>query len=230
MEEFLPLLEHTALFEGLSGEEIAALCRTFHCRMAYYPKGSVILRRGEPVRRAGVVLCGSVRAERNDADGVMHVVARHGARSLFGDVLCASRVRKSPVDIVAAEDTRVLFVPCAELMYAHEDGGAELTRVRLNLLFELAEKYWTLNRQIDYLRAPTLRAKLARRLLMERNEQGSDAFTLSGTRETLAAELGVNRSALSRELGAMMRGGMLRARRGRFELLDVPALERSANE
>lgn len=231
MEEFLPVLERTALFEGLTRGEIAALCRAFGCRSAYYPKGSIVLRRGEQVERAGVVLSGGVRAERNSADGTLSVVARHGAGALFGDVLTVSRGRKSPVDIVAAEDTAVLFVPLAALMEdASPECRAAQARVRLNLLSELSEKYWALNRRLEWLRAPTLRAKLARRLLMERREQGSDAFTLSGTRETLAAELGVNRSALSRELGGLVRGGLLTARRGRFELLDVAALEKIAGE
>lgn len=229
MEDFLPLLETTALFDGLSRAEIAALCGALRCRTAYYPKGSVILRRGERAGHAGVVLSGGVRAERNDADGTLHVVARHARGALFGDVLSVSRDRGSPVDVVAEEDTAVLFVPLAALM---EDGAPELcaarTRVRRNLLAELSEKYWALSRRLDWLRAATLRAKLARLLLYERRERGSDAFTLSGTRETLASELGVNRSALSRELGNMAREGLLTARRGRFALLDVEGLEKIA--
>ncbi len=225
MKDALALLERTALFEGLSREEIEALCRAFSCRRAYYEKGSVILRRGEEVESAGIVLSGGVRAERNGADGSLRIVARHGAGALFGDVLAVSRARKSPVDIVADEDTETLLVPLAALMRESAPECREAqARVRLNLLGSLAGKYWALNRQVELLRAPTLRARLARRLLDERRRQGSDAFTLSGTRETLAAELGVNRSALSRELGRMRRDGLLTAERGRFALLDVPAL------
>ena len=231
MEEFLPILERTVLFEGLTRGEIAALCRAFRCRSAYYPKGSVVLRRDERVEYAGVVLSGSVCAERNSPDGALRIVARHAAGALFGDVLTVSRGRRSPVDIVAAEDAAVLFVPLAALM---EDAAPECraaqVRVRLNLLSELSEKYWALNRRLDLLCAPTLRAKLARRLLLERREQGSDVFTLSGTRETLAAELGANRSALSRELGKLAREGVLTAQRGRFALLDPAALEKIAGE
>ena len=53
---------------------------------------------------------------------------------------------------------------------------------------------------------------------------------LSGTRETLAAELGVNRSALSRELGNMRRDGLIDFSRGRFTLLDPAALQKNAGE
>lgn len=229
MKDYLPTLQKTALFEGLCGAEIEALCAVLGCRRAFYPKGAVIFRRAERVETAGVVLSGGVRAESNASDGTLHIVAHQGMGALFGDVLSISRAAESPVDIVAAEDTEVLLIPLGALM---RDAGpacrGALERVRLNLLHALAEKYWALHRQIELLRAPTLRARLARRLLAERRERGSDSFTLSGTRETLAAELGVNRSALSRELGAMRREGLLRAERGSFTLLDVPRLYRCA--
>lgn len=229
MEKYLSVLKATALFEGLEAEEIEALCRALQCRSAHYLKGSVIVRRGERVERAGIVLSGAVRAERNGVDGALHVIAQHGVGGLFGDVLTVSHSGESPVDIVAAEESEVLFVPLAEIMGdgAAECGTAQI-RLRRNLLYALAEKYWALNRQVDILRAPTLRARLARRLLDERRTSGSDAFTLPGTRETLAAELGVNRSALCRELGAMRREKLLTAKRGVFVLLDVPALRRIA--
>ena len=231
MDDILPVLERTTLFDGVARREIAALCRAFGCRRAYYDKGGVILKRGGEVGSAGIVLSGSVRAERNSADGTLHVVARHGAGALFGDVLNVSRARTSPVDIVAAEDTEVLFVPLAALMGSESPGlGAAQTRVRLNLLAELSEKYWAQAERLALLRLPTLRAKLARLLLTARREQGGGTVTLSGTRETLAAELGVNRSALSRELGRMRREGLLDARRGRFTLLDPAALEKIAGE
>ena len=231
MEEDLSLLAETALFNGLALEEIRALCAAFHCRSVSYPRGSVILKRGDRVERAGIVLSGSVRAERNGPDGELRIVARHGARSLFGDVLTVSPRRRSPVDIVASEDTRVLLVPLAAIMRDEAPACREAqTRVRMNLLSGLSEKYWALSRQNELLRAPSLRAKLARRLLMERDARGSCRFRLPGTRETLAAELGVNRSSLSRELSRMAREGLLSARRDSFTLHDPEALERLAGE
>ncbi len=229
MKDYLPLLEKTALFEGIGRDGIAAICGAFPFRSAYYPKGSVVFRRDEPVKDAGIVLSGGVRAERNNTDGELRIIARHGVGALFGDVLTVSRARRSPVDVVAAEDTTVLFVPIIMLMRDEKPScAAALTRLRMNLLFELSEKYWELDRKVEVLRAQGLRAKLARRLLAEREAWGSDSFELPGTRETLAAELGVNRSALSRELGAMRREGLLAARRGAFTLLDAAELRRIA--
>ncbi len=231
MDKELKVLAQTPLFNGVSDRDIELLCRDLSCRRAYYEKGSVVLKRGAPVRSAGIVLSGAVQAERNSADGALNIVARHGAGELFGDVLNVSRERCSPVDIVAAEDTAVLHVPLDALM--GEDGAAEAavrTRVRLNLLSELSEKYWAQGDRVTLLRLPTLRAKLSCMLLIARREQRSDRVTIPGTREALASELGVNRSALSRELGRMQEDGLVEVRRGEFTLLDVAALQSNTGE
>ncbi len=226
MENYLPLLEHVPLFSGLTRAEIAALCRAFGCHSAYYEKDSVIWHRDERVRSAGIVLRGSVQAERNGADGTLHIVARHGAGALFGDILMSSQMQKSPVDIVTAEDSEVLFLPLEQIMREQDVGcpGAQ-TRFRLNLLAEISDKYWALYRRLSCLNAGDMRARIAQHLLFARDAEQSDSFVLPGTRETLAAELGVNRSALCRELGRMQRDGLIRVKRGRFSILDRSALE-----
>ena len=226
MDNYLPLLEHVPIFSGLSRDEIAALCRAFSCHSAYYEKGSVIWHRDERVSSAGIVLRGCVQAERNGSDGTLRIVARHSAGALFGDVLMSSQLQRSPVDIVTAEDSEVLFLPLVRIM---EDLNVEcreaLVRFRLNLLAEISNKYWALYRRLNYLSAGNMRARIAQYLLQIRAERKSDSFVLPLTRETLAAELGVNRSALCRELGRMQREGLLAVRRTSFTILDAAALE-----
>ncbi|MBQ2223597.1 MAG: winged helix-turn-helix domain-containing protein, partial [Oscillospiraceae bacterium] len=98
-------------------------------------------------------------------------------------------------------------------------------RFRLNLLAEISNKYWALYRRLNYLNAGNMRARIAQYLLQIRAERESDSFVLPLTRETLAGELGVNRSALCRELGRMQREGLLAVRRSSFTILDAAALE-----
>ena len=210
MEQFLTVLEELKLFAGIARDEIVPLCRTFGCYTAHYEKGTLLWSRGERVKAAGIVLSGCVQAEQNTADGVQRVVARHGVGSLFGDVLMSSQMQKSPVDILACEETQVLFLPLVNIM-RNSDGAtaAAQVRFRLNLLSEISDKYWALYRRISCLTAPTVRGRIARYLLDEREEQKSDVLRLSCTREILAAQLCVNRSAMCRELGRMQREGLL---------------------
>ena len=208
MEKYLPILEKLLLFAGITPEEILLLCRTFGCYTRRYGAGELLWLRGDRVSAAGIVLSGCVQAERNGPDGTQHIVARHEAGALFGDVLMSSQMQRSPVDITACEETTVLFLPLADIM--RDFGGrSAVVQFRLNLLGEISDKYWALYRRIGYLSEPTLRGRLMRYLGSLRDEQGSDTVRLPLTRETMAAELYVNRSAMCRELGRMQREGLI---------------------
>ena len=226
MEHFLKELEELALFSGIVREEIVPLCCSFGCYTAQYERGTILWNRGERVKAAGIVLSGCVQAEQNTADGVQRIVARHSAGSLFGDVLMSSQMQKSPVDIVACEDTKVLFLPLVNIM-KDSDGisSAAQVRFRLNLLSEISDKYWALYRRISCLTAPNIRGRIARYLLNEREKQESDALQLSCTREVMAAQLCANRSAMCRELGKMQQEGLLLLCRRSCTICDLPRLK-----
>ena len=221
----IELLSGLPLFSGIAEEELLPLCRTLGCRRCRYGKGAVLWSEGERVFSAGIVLSGCIRAEQNGDDGSLRVVALHRAGALFGDVLMSSQMQRSPVDIVAAEETEVLFLPLENIMRESADGlAAARTRFRLNLLGEISDKYWALYRRIGLLSAQGMRARIARYLLGERERQGTARLSLPMTRETMASLLGVNRSALSRELSRLQREGVLRLERRGIELLDMAAL------
>ena len=210
MENYLSVLEKLPLFAGIAREEILPLCRAFGCYTRRYGTGELLWLCGDRVSAAGIVLSGCVQAERNGQSGTQRIVARHGAGALFGDVLMSSQMQRSPVDIVACAETTVLFLPLADIM--RDVGGrsaAAQTQFRLNLLGEISDKYWALYRRIGYLSEPTLRGRLLNYLHTLRTEQGSDTVQLPPTREAMAAELYVNRSAMCRELGRMQREGLI---------------------
>ena len=210
MESYLSVLENLPLFAGIAREEILPLCRAFGCYTRRYGAGELLWLRGDHVSAAGIVLSGCVQAERNGQGGTQRIVARHEAGALFGDVLMSSQMQKSPVDIVAQEETTVLFLPLADIMRDISGSSASAQiQFRLNLLGEISDKYWALYRRIGYLSEPTLRGRLLRYLETLRDEQGSDTVLLPPTRETMAAELYVNRSAMCRELGRMQREGLI---------------------
>lgn len=225
MERYLPILSKLPIFDGIAKDEILPLCRLFGCCTRKYGTGAVLWSRGDRVSAAGIVLSGKVRAENNRMDGTQRIIAQHGTGALFGDVLMSSQMQRSPVDIVASEDTTVLFLPLAQVM---RDCGGVLsgaqTRFRLNLLGEISDKYWALYRRLGYLSEPTLRGRLARYLLLQRDGQGSDTIRFAVTRETMAAELCVNRSAMCRELGRMQRDGLIVLSRRECRLCDLTGL------
>ena len=208
------------LFAGFSAEGLGGLLEKLSAHAAYFPKDSVLWGMGEQIRQAGIVLTGRVEAWRYTPEGQGRLSAVHEAGGLFGDVLMSARTVGSPVELRTAKPTRILFFSLdALLRCCAEGGGADCTRLLSNLLEEISEKYWAVQRHVRLLSIPDGRTRLETYLKQEAERTGSSVCT-GLTREQLAQYLGMNRSALSRLLGRMQREGRLALGRGRIRLLN----------
>ena len=222
-------LSRCGLFRGMTEGERDALLDCLAARRRDFARGEALWLTGDRVDACAVVLAGQVRAETVSAAGERSVTALHGPGALVGDVLMATPDMASPVDVFAAADSAVLFLPFSRIMSGCGRCCEAHTRLRENLLSEIAGKFWTLRRKIGYLSCRSLRGRIAARLLDERARRGGDTFSLGGTREDLADLLGVNRSALSRELSRMRSDGLIDFWRDSFRLLDPEGLGRWAS-
>ena len=217
-----PALLSASLFEGLEKKAVAGFLKEARCRLGSFPRGTILLSQGDSVAAAGVLLSGKIKAYRLNRQGEENLQSVLGPGSMFGDMLMATDNGKSPVTVEVTEDARVLFVPFDSIMAA---GGEFGNRLRVNLLHELSARYWALSRKVRYLSERSLRGRIALFLLDAARDQGGPTFTLPMTREAMASLLGVNRSALSRELSRMEKDGLLAVYRGSFRLLDREGLE-----
>lgn len=217
-----PALLSASLFEGLEPAKVAEFLKAARCRMESFPRGTILLGQGDRVTAAGVLLAGKIKAYRLNRQGEENLQSVMGPGGMFGDMLMATDNGQSPVTVEATEDARVLFVPFESIMAAPGEFGNQL---RVNLLHELSARYWALNRKVRYLSERSLRGRIALFLLDAARDQGGPTFTLPMTREAMASLLGVNRSALSRELSRMEKDGLVAVYRGSFRLLDREGLE-----
>lgn len=218
-----PTLLSASLFAGLSPDDVAAFLKEAPCRLSDFPRGAILLSQGDSVTAAGVLLSGKIKAYRLNRQGEENLQSVLGPGSMFGDMLMATDRGKSPVTVEATESARVLFVPFDSIMAAPGHFG---DRMRVNLLHELSARYWALNRKVRYLSERSLRGRIALFLLDAATDQGGLTFTVPMTREAMASLLGVNRSALSRELSRMEKDGLLAVYRGSFRLLSREELEK----
>ena len=216
----------SGLFRGIPEPDREGLLACLDPQRREYRRGEALWLAGDAVTACAVVLSGRVRAESVSAAGARTVTAIHGPGALVGDVLMATPGVRSPVDVFAASDAAVLFIPFRRIMGGCARVCPRHARLRENLLSEIAEKFWALRRKIGYLSLRSLRGRIAARLLDEAARTGTDTFSLGGTREDLADLLGVNRSALSRELGRMRADGLIDCYRDSFRLLDREGLGR----
>jgi CRP-like cAMP-binding protein len=223
--DILEILKRTTLFCGLGDTELELLCGCLRCYTRRYPAGGVVWLAGDRVNCAGIVLEGSVVAEKTGYGGLRSLAAQHGPAELFGDVLMSSGAVQSPVDILASQKgARIFFVPFDGIMTSCEKHCPCHDAIRLNLLSEISVKFWALRRRIDCLSSPSLRGRLCLLFFQTASDADSDSFSFPFDRGGMASYLGVNRSALSRELSRMREEGLIFYQKNKFRLLDKKRL------
>lgn len=223
MEKYLPLLQTTSLFSGIDAGELHALLLCLGAAVRGYGKGETLILAGQPSRRVGIVLSGSIEAVRPAPDGSQVPITHMGPGGVFGDVLGGSSLA-SPVTVTAREACEVLLIPYERLLAPDSGSSPAHLQALQNLVRTISDKYFLLSRRVDLLVLKTLRAKVCAYLLSEAERAGSLTFTVPFTRIQLADYLNCDRSALSRELSLMQREGLLDTYKSSFKLLDVAAL------
>lgn len=84
-----------------------------------------------------------------------------------------------------------------------------------------AAKNVTMSRRIFYTSAKTIRGRLLSYLSDQALRQGSNRIRIPFDRQQLADYLGVDRSALSHELGKMQKEGLLEVKKNQFFLMEL---------
>lgn len=213
----MTVLSSANLFHGISEPEIRQLFSCLGIREQRFCREEQIWHTGDTIRECALVLSGAVRAESIGSGGRRTILAVHRPGGVLGDILMAAQDFPSPIDLVAAEDSRLIFLPFDSIMGGCSRCCPGHGQLRVNLISEIAQKYWKLHGRVHCLSARTIRQRLARYLLEQYPEQ---TFCLGITREELADILGVNRSALCRELGNLRSEGLLDFYRDSFKVPD----------
>jgi CRP-like cAMP-binding protein len=182
-----------------------------------------LFRRGDPPIGLILVLSGRVRVVREELGRrwVLHVEERGGT---LGEVPLFDGSPMPATAIAAEPTTGILIIP--ELVRAAMRADAGLAD---QLLQRLARRVRTLADRIERLTRHSVSRRLAA-VLLERAAQTPGApLTLGMSQEQFAEELGTVREVLVRELGGLVRAGVLAPLgRGRFEVRDIEALKRTA--
>ena len=201
------VLYNCGLFSGIEPAQVDAMLGCLSARQEHYSKNTVVWNIGDTLHACALVLSGTLRAESVNASGEHLLMANHRAGALVGDVLMATPGSRSPVYVVASEDSELLFLPFHRIMNGCAECCGWHTKLRENLVSEIAMKFWAQRQRTLYLSAKSLRQRIAMRLFDEYKRTGGLTFSLGGTREDLADFLGANRSALSREIARMKEEG-----------------------
>ena len=221
MKEFFPVLHTAALFSGISDDELAVMLSCLEARIDTFPKGSRLLRAGEPVEEVGLVLAGSALIVQEDIWGNRSILSKTGPGQTFAEVFACAPGAVLNVSVEAESAVTVMFLHIKRVLSTCPSACSHHNRIIRNLLSELAEKNLRLNEKLTHMGQRTTRAKLMSYFSAEAQRRGGYEFDIPFSRQQLADYLGVERSGLSLELGKMHREGLLDFHKSHF-LLKTP--------
>lgn len=210
-------LLHNQLFAGISKTNFTAMLACLGAYERNYRKQETIVHQGDGIDFVGIVVSGGVHIIKLDANGNEIILAQVGEGDLFAEVFACAGLSHSPVSIVTATDSVILFFNYAKLITSCSSACGFHQQLIANMLRILAQKSLYLNRRIDILSKRTLRDKIVTYFDYERC--GMQTFTIGLNREALANFLCADRSALSNELSKMKKEGYIDYHKNTFKIL-----------
>ena len=219
VRKYTDLLHQCVLFRDMPETRLFDAMQLFRAEYKTYQKGMFLHHAGEPLRKFGFVLSGAVQAMTDDPDGNRMIMANVIPGGTFGESLCYLKIKDSPTYIRASENTEILWLSLSELYGEPAPQDALARDLRRRFTAMLAARALTMNQRIQVLSNITIRDKLITFFTHAAARAGSRSFTISMTRDDLAAYIGANRSAMSRELSKMRNEGLIEFRRNRFRII-----------
>ena len=211
------LLQSLPLFQSMDTDRIRRIILLSGCFEKDYKKGNYIYFEQELIENMGLILKGHVYMTKENVWGEKTILVRMGKGELFGENFACSHSSTASVTFYAPEPATVLFIPYRRLLSCA--GEKEVLPFIENLISMMTDKAQKLMQKSSIISQKTLRDKISCFLSAEAEKQGSLSFTIPYSREDLADYLCANRSALSRELAAMEKDGLIRVHWRDFELL-----------
>ena len=205
------------LFRGMDTDEIQAILNSTNHMQKNYLSGEVIVHQGDIIENIGIILSGHAVGKKYTPDGEEIIVSNMVTNSIFGDVLSGAIGFASPVTVLANTHCRVLFINYQQLLFSQ----SPLThRVLQNMIQNISRKYFAQNKRMDILMLKSVRSKVLAYLEWQKSVHGSPSFEIDLDRRLLADFLGVERSALSRELSRMKKDRLIDCHKNSFTLLE----------
>ena len=210
---------NSALFAGIRPEDRAAMLGCIGYRIVSYPKGYVIAFAGDDLKQVGLVLSGAVDMVKEDLWGNKDLLLRLRENEMFGETFACGEDTMSFVTFVVAEDAEILLIPFSRVMKSCTMACAFHHQLIENMVGLLAKKNRDLLRKLEVVAKRTIREKLLAYLSLQAQTQESRYFEIPLGRVELAEYLGIDRSALTRELVKMKEDGLIDFDKNCFRLL-----------
>ncbi len=216
------LLSNIPLFQNIEEKDIPSLLKCLRAYEKSYQKGEVILSEGESTEWIGVVLSGMAVISYSDVFGNNSILGNAMPGSIFAEAYACIPDEPLLISVSAVEDTTVLFLNIGKILSACSNTCSFHARLIRNLFVICAQKSLQLSKRILHTSSKTIRGRLLSYFSECVKKSGSDSFQIPYSRQQLADYLGVDRSALCKELSKMQQDGLIRYQKNQFTIMEAP--------
>lgn len=218
MKNYVSILKRTRLFAGVGDDEISAMLSCLGARMKNYKKGEYVLRQGEHLSDIIVLVEGTLHIQKDDYWGNRSILGQVAVGEMFGEAYVAPESGALINDVVATEDSAVIFFDVKRVITTCSSACRFHATVVQNMFFAISDKNRKLVQKLGHMSKRTTREKLISYLSEEAKKQNSSDFTIPFNRQQLADFLSVDRSAMSNELCKMRDEKLIEFDKNRFKL------------
>ena len=217
-ERYRDVLEHSDLFRGIDAEALPALLDVMRARVVRFAKGETIFRVGDEVLESALVLEGTVIVDASDAEGDDTNMNMLCCGDEFGAYIVLSGSMRSPMHVYAGARCTILMY---DLLVVRDKPVRDSNEVKLvnNIMLAFARKCVDLYQKVQIYGKKRIRGRIRLYLMSLPSVDGE--VTLPMNRTALASYLGVDRTALAREVTRMQEEGLIAVNKRRVRLLDA---------
>lgn len=219
MKKYIPILKKTKLFAGVEENEIEAMLSCLDARLQEYKKGEYVFHQGEHLNHITILASGELHIRRDDYWGNRTIVNRIAVGEMFGEAYIAPESGAMLNDVVAVEDSAVMFFDVRRIITVCSSACRFHSTVVQNMFFAISEKNRMLLQKLGHISKRTTREKLISYLSEQAKRNHNASFSIPFNRQQLADFLSVDRSAMSNELCKMRDEGLLEFEKNQFRLL-----------
>ncbi|SDB84230.1 Crp/Fnr family transcriptional regulator [Williamwhitmania taraxaci] len=214
------IISRSPFFRGLSPVQLEEMFSTIVYSVKTFSKGQLIAQREDEVRNLCVLIQGSVKGEMVDFTGKVVKIEEMQAPMPIAHAFVFGEKNRFPVDVVALEEVRILFIPKSELIRLLQGSDVILG----NYLNAISNRAQFLSSKLWFLSFRTIREKVAQYLLSLTQESKSDRVIISKSQGELAEFFGVARPSLARVFSEMEQEGLITVERKEITIKNRKAL------
>jgi len=215
---FYKILSKSAFFKGIADAEIPNILEYLAANSRIFKKDEIIVLAGDKAEQLGIIISGNAHLIKEDFFGNRTIMTTLNPTDSFGEAFVFAENSIFLVSVIAATECEILFLDYSRVISVCSSSCKFHNKLIENMLMILANKNIILNQKVEVMSRRTTRQKLLHYLSVCALNAQKNEFTIPYNRQELADFLGVDRSAMSSEIGKLLREKVLKTNKNHFIL------------